>query len=48
LNTLKSFGNFPEKLIANYTVKILEGLEYLHAKGVVHCDLKVIISKILS
>jgi hypothetical protein len=39
-NTLKSFGNFPEKLIANYTVKILEGLEYLHAKGVIHCDLK--------
>ncbi|KAL6600030.1 kinase-like protein [Neocallimastix sp. 'constans'] len=40
LNTLKSFGKFPEKLIANYTVKILEGLEYLHTKGVVHCDLK--------
>ncbi|CAG8648424.1 11051_t:CDS:2, partial [Paraglomus brasilianum] len=40
LNTLKSFGNFPEKLVASYVVKILEGLSYLHNKHVVHCDLK--------
>jgi serine/threonine protein kinase len=40
LTTLKSFGTFPEKLVATYVVKILEGLNYLHGEGVVHCDLK--------
>ncbi|CAG8433203.1 515_t:CDS:10 [Ambispora gerdemannii] len=40
LHTLKSFGNFPEKLVVSYVVKILEGLVYLHFKQVVHCDLK--------
>ncbi|CAI2172646.1 9252_t:CDS:10, partial [Funneliformis geosporum] len=40
LHTLKSFGNFPEKLVVSYVVKILEGLVYLHNKQVVHCDLK--------
>ncbi|CAO1621379.1 unnamed protein product [Parajaminaea phylloscopi] len=40
LHTLKAFGNFPEKLVASYVVKILEGLDYLHEKDVVHCDLK--------
>ena len=38
---LKTFGTMPEKLVANYTGQILEGLCYLHDKGVVHCDLKV-------
>lgn len=40
LHTLKAFGKFPEKLVVSYTVKILEGLVYLHGKQVVHCDLK--------
>ncbi|POY71504.1 hypothetical protein BMF94_5817 [Rhodotorula taiwanensis] len=38
--TLKQFGELPESLVASYVVKILEGLAYLHAQGVVHCDLK--------
>lgn len=40
LHTLKAFGNFPEKLVASYVIKILEGLNYLHEMKVVHCDLK--------
>lgn len=40
LHTLKAFGCFPEKLVASYVVKILEGLNYLHESRVVHCDLK--------
>lgn len=40
LHTLRSFGNFPERLVAKYTVMILEGLSYLHKQHVVHCDLK--------
>lgn len=38
--TLKAFGKFNEKLVASYVWKILEGLQYLHSSGVVHCDLK--------
>ncbi|WWC86111.1 uncharacterized protein L201_000982 [Kwoniella dendrophila CBS 6074] len=38
--TLKSFGNFNERLVSSYVAKILEGLDYLHSQGVVHCDLK--------
>ncbi|RUP47098.1 hypothetical protein BC936DRAFT_146134 [Jimgerdemannia flammicorona] len=40
LNTLKGFGNFPERLVASYCIKILEGLVFLHDNQVVHCDLK--------
>ncbi|KAI8394150.1 kinase-like domain-containing protein [Radiomyces spectabilis] len=40
LNTLKHFGSFPENLVANYCLRILEGLNYLHERDVVHCDLK--------
>lgn len=38
--TLKSFGKLNERLVANYVVKILEGLDYLHQSDVIHCDLK--------
>ena len=37
---MKAFGAFPEKLVASFCIKILNGLEYLHANQVVHCDLK--------
>ncbi|KAI7881045.1 kinase-like protein, partial [Lichtheimia hyalospora FSU 10163] len=40
MSTLKAFGAFPEKLVASFCMKILNGLEYLHANQVVHCDLK--------
>ncbi|KXS21867.1 kinase-like protein [Gonapodya prolifera JEL478] len=40
LNSMKSFGNFPERLVANYASHILRGLQYLHTCGVAHCDLK--------
>ncbi|KAI9253367.1 kinase-like domain-containing protein [Phascolomyces articulosus] len=40
MSTLKAFGAFPEKLVASFCIKILHGLEYLHANQVVHCDLK--------
>ena len=40
VQTLKSFGRFNEQLISSYVAKILEGLDYLHSQGVVHCDLK--------
>ncbi|EIE78497.1 hypothetical protein RO3G_03201 [Rhizopus delemar RA 99-880] len=39
-STLKAFGAFPEKLVASFCIKILNGLEYLHSNQVVHCDLK--------
>ncbi|EIN05999.1 hypothetical protein PUNSTDRAFT_136796 [Punctularia strigosozonata HHB-11173 SS5] len=40
LQTTKAFGKLNERLVANYVVKILEGLHYLHQSDVVHCDLK--------
>lgn len=40
MSTLKAFGAFPEKLVASFCIKILNGLAYLHANQVVHCDLK--------
>jgi serine/threonine protein kinase len=38
--TLKAFGKLNEQLVANYVVKILDGLLYLHQSHVVHCNLK--------
>ena len=37
---LKVFGKLNERLVANYVVKILEGLHYLHQNDIVHRDLK--------
>ncbi|ORY98577.1 kinase-like domain-containing protein [Syncephalastrum racemosum] len=39
-NTLKAFGSFPESLVASYSLRILQGLAYLHDQRVAHCDLK--------
>ena len=40
LTLLKQFGTMGEKLVVNYAARMLDGLSYLHEKGVVHCDLK--------
>ncbi|KAH6827117.1 hypothetical protein C2S53_004723 [Perilla frutescens var. hirtella] len=33
-------GGLPEPAIRHYTQGIVKGLEYLHSKGIVHCDIK--------
>ena len=36
----KKFGKIPENLAALYMSQVLEGLMYLHGRGVIHRDLK--------
>jgi serine/threonine protein kinase len=36
---LEEFGKLNEKLVASYVIQVLEGLDYLHHNGIVHCNL---------
>ena len=37
---LVKFGKFKENMIRIYLTQILNGLDYLHSKGVIHRDIK--------
>ena len=39
-HTVKKFGTFPESLLSIYVRQVLQGLDYLHQKGVLHRDIK--------
>ncbi|OHT07681.1 hypothetical protein TRFO_24104 [Tritrichomonas foetus] len=39
-STQKRFGNFTERLAAQYIQQILLGLQYLHSQGIIHHDIK--------
>ena len=38
---LKQYGAFQESVIRKFTGQVVQGLHYLHEKGVIHRDIKV-------
>ncbi|KAL3507319.1 hypothetical protein ACH5RR_032701 [Cinchona calisaya] len=39
-NLVKGNGSFPEAVIGRIAFQVLTGLDYLHARKIVHCDIK--------
>ena len=37
---MRSYGKFPEQLVATYMRQVVSGLNYLHQEGVIHRDIK--------
>jgi serine/threonine protein kinase len=37
---LKKYGPFPEEIVGMYLEQVLNGLDYLHGKRVIHHDIK--------
>jgi serine/threonine protein kinase len=37
---VRQFGSLDEHLLRTYTRSIVEGIDYLHGRGIVHCDVK--------
>jgi len=43
---LEQFGPLEENVIKKFTKQVVQGLIYLHEKGVIHRDIKVMVSYI--
>ena len=39
-DNIKEFGAIPENIVKKYAIHILEGIDFLHMNGIIHCDIK--------